>query len=88
MEETTEIFFHDYVFWMGDLNFRLQEEYDKTPEEIERDIVKNEYKKLFTYDQLRYVMKKGEAFSELEEKDPEFPPTFKFEVGTNRYDHK
>ncbi|RZC40415.1 phosphatidylinositol 4,5-bisphosphate 5-phosphatase A-like [Asbolus verrucosus] len=86
--ETTEIFFHDYVFWMGDLNFRLIEEFDETPEEIERRIVKNEYKKLFAYDQLRHVMKNGEAFSELTEQDPEFPPTFKFEVGTNRYDHK
>ncbi|XP_044269023.1 phosphatidylinositol 4,5-bisphosphate 5-phosphatase A-like isoform X1 [Tribolium madens] len=88
VDETTEIFFHDYVFWMGDLNFRLLEEYEQTPEEIERDIAKNELKKLFTFDQLRYVMRKGEAFSELEEKDPEFPPTFKFEVGTNKYDYK
>jgi endonuclease/exonuclease/phosphatase family metal-dependent hydrolase len=86
--ETTEIFFHDYVFWMGDLNFRLHEELDETPEEIEKVIGKNDLKKLFLYDQLRYVMKKGEAFSELTEQDPDFPPTFKFEVGTSKYDHK
>ncbi|RZC34555.1 hypothetical protein BDFB_005031 [Asbolus verrucosus] len=65
---------------------RLIEEFDETPEEIGR-IVKNEYKKLFAYDQLRHVMKNGEAFSELTEQDPEFPPTFKFEVGSNKYDH-
>ncbi|XP_063925586.1 phosphatidylinositol 4,5-bisphosphate 5-phosphatase A-like isoform X2 [Zophobas morio] len=86
--ETTEIFFHDYVFWMGDLNFRLHEDYDATPEEIERLVYKKECPKLFLFDQLRYVMNRGEAFSELVEADPEFPPTFKFEVGTDRYDHK
>ncbi|XP_074038341.1 inositol polyphosphate 5-phosphatase K isoform X1 [Leptinotarsa decemlineata] len=86
--ETSKIFYHDYVFWMGDLNFRLQEEFDKTPEEIERLIIKKELKKLFEHDQLRAVMKKGEAFSELTEQDPDFPPTFKFEVGAPCYDHK
>ncbi|KAJ8942379.1 hypothetical protein NQ314_010082 [Rhamnusium bicolor] len=88
VEETSKIFYHDYVFWMGDLNFRLLEDYDKTPEEIERIIVKKDIKKIFEYDQLRSVMKKGEAFSELTEKDPDFPPTFKFVVGTPFYDHK
>lgn len=86
--ETSKIFYHDYVFWMGDLNFRLLEEYDKNPEEIERQIVKKDIKSLFEYDQLRAVMKKGEAFSELTEQDPDFPPTFKFSVGTPCYDHK
>ncbi|KAJ8909624.1 hypothetical protein NQ315_002093 [Exocentrus adspersus] len=33
-------------------------------------------------------MKSGEAFSELTEQDPDFPPTFKFVVGTPFYDHK
>ncbi|CAG9834673.1 unnamed protein product [Diabrotica balteata] len=86
--ETTKIFYHDYVFWMGDLNFRLKEEFDKTPEEIERLVVKKEIKALFEHDQLRYVMRKGEAFSELTEQDPTFPPTFKFTVGTPCYDYK
>ncbi|XP_076262811.1 phosphatidylinositol 4,5-bisphosphate 5-phosphatase A-like isoform X1 [Rhynchophorus ferrugineus] len=88
VEETKKIFYHDYVFWMGDLNFRLMEDFDRTPEEIERIVLKKDLKKLFEHDQLRYVMRKGEAFSEFTEKDPEFPPTFKFDVGTNDYDHK
>lgn len=77
-----------YVFWMGDLNFRLVEEYDKTPDEIERSVKKGDLKSLFEKDQLRFVMENGEAFSELTEKDPDFPPTFKYEVGTCDYDHK
>ncbi|CAH1958312.1 unnamed protein product [Acanthoscelides obtectus] len=86
--ETSKILYHDYVFWTGDLNFRLLEEYDKTPEEIERMILKKELKSLLEHDQLRAVMKKGEAFSELLEQEPDFPPTFKFSVGTPFYDHK
>lgn len=88
VQETSKILFHDYVFWMGDLNFRLMEDYDKSPEEIEHQIIKKEIRQLFAHDQLRYVMRKGEAFSELTEQDPEFPPTFKFDVGTNKYDYK
>ncbi|XP_018567291.1 phosphatidylinositol 4,5-bisphosphate 5-phosphatase A-like isoform X2 [Anoplophora glabripennis] len=88
VEETSKIFYHDYVFWMGDLNFRLDEKFDKTPDEIEKAIIKKDHKKLFEHDQLRNVMKKGEAFSELTEQDPNFPPTFKFVVGTPFYDHK
>ncbi|KAF5292863.1 hypothetical protein FQR65_LT11115 [Abscondita terminalis] len=86
--EHTEIFFHDYVFWMGDLNFRLLEEFEKNPEEIERSIKKGEIKELFKHDQLRHVMANGKAFSELSEIEPDFPPTFKYEVGSQDYDHK
>lgn len=73
---------------MGDLNFRLVEELDKSPEEIERMIQKKDLKSLFNFDQLRYVMRRGEAFSELTEMDPEFPPTFKFSVGSSSYNYK
>lgn len=86
--EHTEIFFHDYVFWMGDLNFRLLEEYGRTAEEIERLVKKGELDELFRHDQLRRVMSTGKAFSELTEGDPDFAPTFKFEVGSNGYDYK
>lgn len=88
INEHTQIFFHDYVFWMGDLNFRLAEDFDKTPEEIEQIVLKKDLPSLFKHDQLRQVMKKGEAFSELVELTPPFPPTFKFEVGTSSYDFK
>lgn len=73
---------------MGDLNFRLLEEYDKSPEEIERSVKKGDLDSLFEKDQLRYVMRSGEAFSELTENKPSFPPTFKYDVGTSDYDHK
>lgn len=73
---------------MGDLNFRLLEDYEKTPEEIERSIKKGELTTLFDQDQLRSVMASGKAFSELTESIPDFPPTFKYEVGTSDYNYK
>lgn len=88
LKNCTVYLFFSYVFWMGDLNFRLVEEFEKTSEEIDRMIEKKDLKTLFNFDQLRYVMHRGEAFSELTEKDPEFPPTFKFSVGSSSYNYK
>lgn len=86
--EQSHIFYHDYVFWMGDLNFRLLDRIGKTPEEIDLIIQKGDLERLFEHDELKYIMTTGEAFSELTETPPKFPPTFKYEVGTNYYDHK
>lgn len=84
------IYEHDYVFWFGDLNFRLygDESSDLSPEQI-RDMVKNDQlNELLKKDQLSIAMCEGRAFSELVERLPQFPPTFKFEPGTNDYDMK
>lgn len=81
------IFDHDYIFWFGDLNFRLYAD-DSTPEEV-RDMVKQDkLSELLRKDQLMSLMCEGRAFSELVERTPLFPPTFKFEPGTNDYDMK
>lgn len=73
---------------MGDLNFRLLEDLEMSLEEIVARVKKGEFQKLFDYDQLRYVMRKGDAFTELQEGDVTFPPTFKFEVESSFYDCK
>lgn len=84
------IYEHDYVFWFGDLNFRLygDESSNLSPEQI-RDMVKNDQlNELLKKDQLSIAMCEGRAFSELVERLPQFPPTFKFEPGTSDYDLK
>lgn len=43
---------------------------------------------LIAMDQLVMVRTQGKAFSELSERIPAFPPTFKFELGTSEYDMK
>ncbi|XP_058836310.1 phosphatidylinositol 4,5-bisphosphate 5-phosphatase A isoform X3 [Topomyia yanbarensis] len=82
------IFDHDYVFWFGDLNFRLTGEATTSAEEIRTMVAKDQLKKLIDKDQLLLVRREHRAFQKLNERLPQFPPTFKFEQGTNDYDMK
>lgn len=86
------IYEHDYVFWFGDLNFRLFNNYNHndnyTQEEIRQMIKQDKINELLKKDQLSMAMCEGRAFSELVERLPQFPPTFKFVVDTNNYDMK
>ncbi|XP_055532478.1 phosphatidylinositol 4,5-bisphosphate 5-phosphatase A-like isoform X4 [Wyeomyia smithii] len=82
------IFDHDYVFWFGDLNFRLTGEATTSAEDIRAMVKHDELKKLIEKDQLLLVRREGRAFQKLNERLPQFPPTFKFEHGTNDYDMK
>lgn len=83
-----EIFDHDYVFWFGDLNFRLTGETTTTPQEIREKIRQDKLQELLEKDQLTLVRSQGRAFHQLQERLPAFPPTFKFERGTSEYDMK
>lgn len=75
------------MFWIGDLNFRLHGE-DLTATEIDILVRKNELRSLLTRDQLKMVMEKGEAFSELNENPITFPPTYKYEFASQEFDLK
>eukprot|EP00088_Acartia_fossae_P057104 TRINITY_DN6657_c0_g1_i3.p1 TRINITY_DN6657_c0_g1~~TRINITY_DN6657_c0_g1_i3.p1 ORF type:complete len:340 (-),score=89.24 TRINITY_DN6657_c0_g1_i3:477-1496(-) len=86
-ENTSAIMYHDYVFWMGDLNFRLQEG-TFSFEEISMKVSLNELQDLLEVDQLTQARKEGLAFSEVDETLPQFKPTFKLKVGTDVYDAK
>lgn len=81
------IMYHDYVFWMGDLNFRLEQD-TFTFQQIELKVSKNEHRDLLIEDQLTKVRETGAAFSELSENLPTFPPSFKYKVGTSVFDPK
>jgi len=86
-QETRHILNHDYVFWMGDLNFRLKED-GFTFEEIDLSVSKGDLGKLLAQDQLAMARKNGEAFSEFSENLPTFPPTYKFKINSDVYDNK
>lgn len=83
--ETTTILFHDYVFWFGDFNFRLNNE-NLRSQEIDREVRNGNLKSLLEEDQLKAVMLSGEAFSELREPDIDFPPTYKYKFHSSDYD--
>ncbi|BFZ18455.1 hypothetical protein BsWGS_21493 [Bradybaena similaris] len=81
--DTDNIMDHDYVFWIGDLNFRLENiSYNRT-----LDLIHDEdYKTLAENDQLRLIMEEGLAFEGFHEGELNFPPTYKFNAGTDSYD--
>ena len=60
----------------------------RKPDEIVEMVSKNKVAELLVDDQLTQVRRSGEAFSELQESDVTFPPTYKFETGVDSYDTK
>ncbi|XP_063384261.1 inositol polyphosphate 5-phosphatase K-like isoform X1 [Cydia fagiglandana] len=93
VQETSNILYHDYVFWIGDLNFRTDHPTGSSPtsEEIVTSLKKVEkdvYTNILRHDQLLAVMESEEAFAEFSEPDIKFPPTYKFNIGTDEYDIK
>lgn len=80
--------YSSYVFWFGDLNFRLTGESTSPPEQIRNLVEQDKLEELIAKDQLKLVRQQERAFTELTERTPAFPPTFKFERGTSEYDLK
>ncbi|XP_022344336.2 inositol polyphosphate 5-phosphatase K-like isoform X1 [Crassostrea virginica] len=74
---------HDYIFWMGDLNFRID---DLTREEVEKYIKQKNFDTLMKRDQLIKCREEGLIFCDFEEGKLDFPPTYKFDKGTDNYD--
>ena len=72
---------------MGDLNFRLEAD-SFTFQQIELLVEQRQLEQLLVADQLSRARSSGQAFSELEEQLPAFPPTFKYKVGTSVFDGK
>ncbi|CAH1230646.1 INPP5B [Branchiostoma lanceolatum] len=74
---------HDFIFWIGDLNFRLDPiEY----EAVMTNIADERFQKLLEFDQLKEAQREGLAFSGFSEGTITFQPTYKFDKGTTVYD--
>ena len=88
-KEYPKILDHDYVLWMGDLNFRLEGE-DLSFDKIVSDISECNLEKLLKFDQLKECQRNEKAFSVFLEDShgPKFPPSYKFKIGTNVHDRK
>ncbi|XP_031426891.1 phosphatidylinositol 4,5-bisphosphate 5-phosphatase A [Clupea harengus] len=74
---------HDVVFWFGDLNFRI--------DELDMHVVKgaidtNKLGTLWEKDQLNMAKDSETVLEGFQEGPLKFPPTYKFDVGTNTYD--
>eukprot|EP00760_Papus_ankaliazontas_P025385 PhM_4_TR2684/c0_g1_i1/m.54088 len=73
---------HDYVFWMGDLNYRIIGEVPWVREQIQ---AKN-YTNLMQHDQLTTSRNEMQVFNGFLEATVAFAPTYKYDVGSPVYD--
>ena len=74
---------HDVVLWLGDLNYRLS---NLGFDEILGLIQAHRLDVLLKHDQLRQEIRKKCAFSDFQEAEIWFPPSYKFRVDSNLYD--
>ncbi|KAG9263350.1 inositol polyphosphate 5-phosphatase K [Astyanax mexicanus] len=74
---------HDVVFWFGDLNFRI-DDYDIHV--VKSAIENNKLPLLWERDQLNMAKNSESILDGFLEGPLNFPPTYKFDVGTHTYD--
>ena len=78
---------HDIVFWIGDLNYRIDEGLSTT--QVFELIKQKRLSDLAIYDQLNNTRRKGIAFQGFHEGDvSNFQPTYKYQPGTSEYDQR
>ncbi|XP_023035334.1 type II inositol 1,4,5-trisphosphate 5-phosphatase [Drosophila willistoni] len=75
---------HDHIFWLGDLNYRIQEPPGQQRPGPLTDA--QTYELLLQYDQLGQEMRKGRCFDGYTEGEIKFRPTYKYDPGTDNYD--
>jgi len=73
---------HDLVFWASDSNYRI----NLPNEEVRKLIAEERWDLLYENDQLNLGMIAGETFRYYNEGKIQFPPTYKFDNGTDNYD--
>ncbi|XP_058054581.1 inositol polyphosphate 5-phosphatase OCRL [Anopheles bellator] len=74
---------HHHIFWIGDLNYRLD------GPEISQEYVNRkdrDYNQLYQYDQLYLEKRRNRVFRDYKEGKILFGPTYKFNPGTDEWD--
>lgn len=79
--EPSQIMQHNRIFWVGDLNYRLNAPMDQ----IKNYIFHKRLAELFPFDQLKLQQAAKAAFCGFQEGPIVFAPTYKFTVGTKQY---
>ncbi|XP_071702002.1 type I inositol polyphosphate 5-phosphatase 2-like isoform X1 [Rutidosis leptorrhynchoides] len=72
---------HDHIFWFGDLNYRI----NKHDEDVRKLVAAKQWDELLYSDQLCKELRKGHIFEGWNEGIIKFPPTYKYEVNSDRY---
>ena len=75
---------HDFVFWIGDLNYRIDETLGT--DEVFEKANNGDLKSLLTHDQLNIERANGNVFKQFSEGPIDFLPTYKYQPGTDLYE--
>lgn len=75
------IYDHERIFWLGDLNYRINLSYERTHEFISN----HDWNGLFEKDQLRLELRKGRVFDGWSEGVISFAPTYKYKFNSKKY---
>lgn len=73
---------HEYLFWCGDFNYRV----DLDKDEMKELIKQNELNVILEHDQLKKQQEAGNVFKNFLEGDITFPPTYKYDLFSDDYD--
>lgn len=73
---------HDFVFWCGDFNYRI----DLDRDEVKEYVSLREWSSLLQYDQLKIQQAQGNTFVNYVEGEISFPPTYKYDLFSDDYD--
>jgi phosphatidylinositol-bisphosphatase len=85
-DKNLQILNHEYVFWFGDLNYRISEEIDS--ELIFDQSINGEWEELKVVDQLNTERMLKNVFRDFEEGSLTFAPTYKYQPGTDFYENR
>mmetsp|Transcript_22262 Transcript_22262/g.33935 ORF Transcript_22262/g.33935 Transcript_22262/m.33935 type:complete len:801 (+) Transcript_22262:85-2487(+) len=77
---------HDLVFWLGDLNYRIDESIPT--QQVLEMAEKKAHAELRPLDQLNIERREGRAFQGFEEGEINFAPTYKYQPGTDMYEQR
>ncbi|KAH1089646.1 hypothetical protein J1N35_016903 [Gossypium stocksii] len=72
---------HDQIFWFGDLNYRLS----MSDTKVRKLVALKRWDELLNNDQLHNELHSGHVFNGWEEGVIDFPPTYKYEMNSDRY---
>ncbi|KAM7530951.1 hypothetical protein LguiB_034361 [Lonicera macranthoides] len=72
---------HDQIFWFGDLNYRI----NMPDKDVRMLVTKKKWDELLNRDQLSKELRSGHVFDGWKEGIINFPPTYKYEINSDRY---
>lgn len=76
------LYSHDYVFWCGDFNYRV----DLDKDEVRLLVSQNNLHRVLEQDQLLHQKSQELVFKNCFEGDITFPPTYKYDLFSDDYD--